>query len=233
MPACHAGERGSIPRRGGIKLPPHPKLGWSPIFAFSPSPCRWSLFLFYIIFKDNTTIIFKTIPRPDAGPAGRATKRGSPESAPTSVSLFLSLRWFIFNRTSTRVTSSRPTPVFQKNKQGTGQDFSDEDECFFFSCFSFRSSRVSNLPRRPGIMIRFRNLNIDLLFSFSCIFIHSFHGIGEGESNFCQPLLSIFRQISEVTILVSDPKYCCRTTLMDRRGLSIIQGHGVLSITIP
>ena len=82
-------------------------------------------------------------------------------------------------------------------------------------------------------MIRFRNLNIDLLFSFSCIFIHSFHGIGEGESNFCQPLLSIFRQISEVTILVSDPKYCCRTTLMDRRGLSIIQGHGVLSITIP
>ena len=151
MPACHAGERGSIPRRGGIKLPPHPKLGWSPIFAFSPSPCRWSLFLFYIIFKDNTTIIFKTIPRPDAGPAGRATKRGSPESAPTSVSLFLSLRWFIFNRTSTRVTSSRPTPVFQKNKQGTGQDFSDEDECFFFHVFHFDLHVYQTYPGDQGL----------------------------------------------------------------------------------
>ena len=55
MPACHAGERGSIPRRGGIKLPPHPKLGWSPLFAFSPSPVGGLSFFF--------TLFSKTIPR--------------------------------------------------------------------------------------------------------------------------------------------------------------------------
>ena len=139
MPACHAGERGSIPRRGGIKLPPHPKKGGL-LFLFLSLP---QLAVVSLSFYFGT--IFKTIPRPHAAPAGRATNRGSPQSAPPiSLSLFLSLRLFIFNRTSTG-------PVFQKTNKKHLKIFQLKMNSFFKILFQFDLHAYQTYPGDQGL----------------------------------------------------------------------------------
>ena len=120
-----------------------PEEGWSPLFVFGSPPTGGCLPFYF-------GTIFKTIPRPDVAPAGRETKRGSPQRAPISLSLFLSLRLFIFNRTSTRVTWSRPDPVFQKTNKEQLKIFQMKMD-FFFIFFQFDLHTHQTYPGDQGL----------------------------------------------------------------------------------